>query len=241
VKGRLAGADRAFVLRVSPYGEADAIVLLLTEQAGVVSAIARRARSGAKSRQVLEPFHTLKVEIASSSGELFHLRSSAIDRARIALLDSPARLDAAGRASRWVRTLSPRRVPEPEVFAALENVLDRLQEPIDPDAALAAFGIELLETLGYGLELRGCARCAKARPEGKSAYVSGATGGVLCEACRRGTMTHALLPGPLLDRVSQDPWSLLTAESAEVAVIAAAVDDAIAVRARSVGAREGET
>ncbi|MGZ3418586.1 MAG: DNA repair protein RecO [Polyangiales bacterium] len=241
MKGRPAGADRALVLRVSPYGEADAVVMLLTEQAGVVSAIARRARSSAKGRHVLEPFHTLKIEIAPSSGELFHLRASTIDRARIALLDSPARLDAAGRASRWVRTLSPRRVPEPEVFASLENVLDRLQETIDPSAALAAFGIELLETLGYGLELRGCARCAKARPEGKSAYVSGAAGGVLCESCRRGTTTNALLPGPLLDRVSVDPWSLLTATKEEVDGIAAAVDDAIAARARSVGAREGET
>jgi len=241
VKGRPAGADRAFVLRVSPYGESDAVVLLLTESAGVVSAIARRARSSAKNRQVLEPFHTLKVEIASSAGEMFHLRASSIDRARIGLLESPARLDAAGRASRWVRTLSPRRVPEPEVFAALERVLDRLQEPIDPGAALAAFGIELLETLGYGLELRGCARCAKPRPEGKSAYVSGAAGGVLCESCRRGVIAHALLSGALLDRVALDPWSLLASTREEIDAMSAAVEDAVAARARSVGAREGET
>jgi hypothetical protein len=54
-------------------------------------------------------------------------------------------------------------------------------------------------------------------------------------------MTSALFSGALLDRVSSDPWSLLSAERAEIAAIAAAVDDAIAARARSVGARDGET
>jgi DNA repair protein RecO (recombination protein O) len=231
VKRKTSG-DRAFVLRVSPYGESDLVVLLLAEEAGVVSAIAKRARSG--SKHVLEPFHTLKVELAHSSGEMHVLRSSVIDRARVALLEDPARLDAAGRASRWVRALSPKKIPEPEVFAALERLLDVLAEGAKVDGALAAFGLELLETLGYGLELRGCARCAKARPQGKSAYVSGVAGGVLCESCRRGAIgTAPLLAGPLLDRVADDPWSLLDAPDDG---ILRAVEDAIVSRARSVGA-----
>ena len=57
----------------------------------------------------------------------------------------------------------------------------------------------------------------------------------------QGVIAHALLSGALLDRVALDPWSLLTATREEIDAISAAVEDAIAARARSVGAREGET
>lgn len=237
---RPASADRAFVLRLSPYGEADVVVQLLTESAGALSAIAKRARAGGKRTIVLEPFHTLRVELARGSGDLDNLRSSAIDVARAQLLEDPTRLDAAGLATRWVRTLSPRRVAEPEVFAALERALDALVEGAAPRSVTTAFGLELLETLGYGLELRGCAKCARARPPGKPAYVSGAAGGVLCETCRRGVaFASSLVPGALLDRVAEDPWLLLVLPPDESAALTRAVEDAIAAHARSFGAREG--
>ncbi|MBI2394968.1 MAG: DNA repair protein RecO [Deltaproteobacteria bacterium] len=242
-------SDRAFVLRVSPYGDADAVVHLLTERAGVIGALARRARApSAKRAIVLEPFHTLTVEVQATSGELANLKSATIATARTALLEDPARLDAAGLATRWTRALSPAHVPEPEVFAALERLLDDLAgaaapivgvtTPTPVESALTAFGLTLLDVLGYGLDLSGCARCARARPEGRAAYVSGAGGGVACEACRRGAATQAqLVSGALLDRAMHDARSLLSSTAEEVAPLARAVRDAIDMRARAVGAR----
>lgn len=226
--------DRAFVLRVSPYGESDAIVAFLTERAGVVSAIAKRARASSGRRAlVLEPFHTLAIELAPSSGELASLRSATIQTARPALLESAERLDAAGTVTRWVRALSPTRVPEPVVFAALEHALDRLCEEPRPERVATAFGLELLEALGYGIELRGCARCARPRPEGRPAYVSGAGGGVVCETCRRGVAFDApLVPGATLDRVASDAWAALALPDADADAIARAVRDAIAAHGR---------
>ncbi len=232
-------SDRAFVLRVSPYGDADAVVQLLTEKSGAIAALAKRARaSSAKKSWVLEPFHTLSVELTPTSGELSLLRSATIETARTALLDDAARLDAAGLATRWTRTLSPVRMPEPEVFEALERLFDKLARGVDPGAATTAYGLELLDALGYGLDLSSCARCAKGRPEGRAGYVSGPGGGVLCEACRRGAAIDApVFAGELLDRLMNDPWALLDAEPDAREALARVVRSAIELRARAVGAR----
>lgn len=231
--------DRAFVLRVSPYGDADAVVQLLTEKSGAIAALAKRARApSAKKSWVLEPFHTLSVEISPTSGELSILRSATIETARTALLDDAARLDAAGLATRWTRTLSPVRMAEPEVFEALERLFDALASGADPDAATTAYGLELLDALGYGLDLSSCARCAKSRPAGRAGFVSGAGGGVLCEACRRGAAIDApVFAGELLDRVAHDPRAIFDADADARDALARVVRAAIELRARAVGAR----
>lgn len=237
MKQRPATSDRAFVLRVSPYGDADAVVQLLTEKSGAVGALARRARGSSPKRGVMiEPFHTLTVELAHNSGELSILRSAVIETARAALLDHPARLETAGLATRWVRALSPPRAPEPEVFAAMERLLDTLAGAGDDQAALASFGLVVLDTLGYGLDLASCARCGRARPSGRAGYVSGAGGGVLCESCRRGvTLDASLLSGATLDGLAMDPWFTIPPE--ETALVARVVRAAIESRAHAVGVK----
>jgi len=238
VKRAPATSDRAFVLRVSPYADADVVVQLLTEKSGAIAALARRARaSSSKKTWVLEPFHTLTIEVSPTSGELSNLRSATIETARTALLDDAARLDAAGLATRWTRTLSPARMPEPEVFEAMERLLDVLAAGADPGAATSAYGLVLLDALGYGLDLSACARCAKQRPTGRAGYVSGPGGGVLCESCRRGAAIDApVIAGEVLDRLVHDPWSVVDARDDREA-LARIVTSAIEMRARSVGAR----
>lgn len=235
-----AASDRAFVLRVSPYGDTDAVVQLLTEKNGALGALARRARAATPKRaMMIEPFHTLAIELAQTSGELAILRTAAIATPRAGLLDHPACLDTAGLATRWVRALCPPRVPEPGVFDALGRLLDALGDDDrgrDHDEVLASFGLVLLEALGYGLDLAGCARCGRARPTGRAGYVSGAGGGVLCESCRRGvTIEGPLISGALLDALASDPWSPIPSE--ERPAVSRVVRDAIESRARAVGAK----
>jgi len=217
-------------------------VTLLTERDGVLSAMARRARAPSARRSiVLEPFHTLSVELAKGGGELGTLRSSIIDRARTDLLSDERRLGHAGLATRWVRTLSPLHSPEPEVFVALEALLDRLAAgAFELDAALALFGLQLLTALGYGLELGACARCARARPEGRAGYVSASGGGVVCDACRMGVvMREPAIAGALLDALVRDERAILSAPAADVAAVLHVVRAAIDLRARGVGSKRG--
>lgn len=232
-----AASDRAFVLRISPYGDADAVVQLMTETNGALAALARRARAPSSKRTIIiEPFHTLTVELAQTSGELAILRTATIATARASLLDHASRLDTAGTATRWVRALCPPRVPEPEVFRALEALLDRLSENADGEGTLASFGLILLDALGYGLDLAGCARCARARPHGRPGFVSGAGGGVLCESCRRGvTIDAPLVSGATLDALGADPWIEMPPE--DRTAVARVVRDAIESRARAVGVK----
>jgi len=233
-------SDRALVLRVSPYGESDVVVQLFTARDGVTPALARRARDASPKRNaiVLEPFHTLTVELQRTSGELANLKSATIATARTPLLDDPARLDAAGLVTRWTRALSPAHVPEPEVFTALESSLDALAAGSRPDGVVAVFGLSLLESLGYGLELSACARCGRERPTGRAAYVSGTQGGVLCESCRRGaTLDVPLVGGGVLDRAVSQPESLIDASADELAPLSRAIVDAVQSRAQGLGAK----
>lgn len=243
------------MLRVAPYGESDAVVTLLTERDGVVAAIAKRARAGSSKRGwILEPFHTLAVEIAPGAGELAHLRASSIAVARASLLEDSAALETAGIATRWVRLLCPPRAAEPEVFLALGELLDALVDALvdgarnaneratspSTDGTLAAFGLRLLDALGYGLELLACARCARPRPKGRAAFVTAQSGGVLCEACRLGSATdEPPLPGDLLDAVGSDPSNAASAAPEAAAELLRVVRLAVDLRARAVGAKAG--
>lgn len=229
------------MLRLAPYGESDVVVTLLTARDGVVAAIARRARAGStKRRMILEPFHTLLVEIAPGGGELAHVRASAIAVARPALLEDVRALETAGTATRWTRLLSPPHAPEPEVFEALDALLDALVERASPDGALSTFGLRLLDALGYGLELSACARCAKPRPAGRAGFVTAQGGGVVCDACRFGVVgEEPPLPGELLDAVGRDPTAATHASPEAAARLLRVVRAAIDLRARGVGSKSG--
>jgi DNA repair protein RecO (recombination protein O) len=179
------------VVRVVAYGEADLIVTLFTEALGKVSAMARGARRGARRLAGgLEPMHLLSVVLDERPGaELVTLREVAISRVRGHLTADLARMEAAGQALRWVRAGSPARTPEPEVWAELEALLDRLDDPRDtlpPATHLAASGLRLLRAFGYGLELSSCVRCGRRCDEERSAFVDAPAGGLLCQACGGG-------------------------------------------------------
>jgi DNA repair protein RecO (recombination protein O) len=182
-----------------PYGEADVVVTLLTEQLGKISAIARSARKSARRfAAALEPIHTISVALEERPGdELLSLREAVVGRARAHLLGDLERLYAAGQVLRWVREGWAPRTPEPAVWVELESLLDRLDDPNDPLPAsthLAASGLRLLRHLGYGLELDSCVRCGRRCEPGRSAFVDATSGGLLCQACGGGqSPSHHLI------------------------------------------------
>ncbi len=178
---------RALLLRRVEYGETDLVVTFLTESLGKVGAIVRGGRRSQKrAGGALEPMQTIEVMLEDRGSELVTLREARIACARVALLGKLDALEAAGTALRWARHACPPRMPEPQVFAELGELLDALERapenaPIDP--ALARFGVRLLDHVGWGLELEQCAICGKPRPPERAAVVVAAQGGVVCRAC----------------------------------------------------------
>ncbi len=164
------------------------MVTLLTDSIGRVSALARAARKSVKRfGGVIEPMHTLRISYDDRSGaELVTLREAKLERARPFLTTSLERMQAAGQALSWVRKAAPPRTPEPEVWAALEALLDQLEDPDDtvsPRARLAASGLRLLSAFGWGVDFERCVACGKEATAGQSARIDATRGGLVCRAC----------------------------------------------------------
>ena len=178
----------ALLLRRVEYGESDLVVTLLTDSVGRVSALARGARKSVKRfGGVLEPMHTLQVAYDDRSGaELVVLREAKLSRARPFLVTSLERMQAAGQALNWVRKAAPPRTPEPEVWAAMQALLDQLDDPKDevlPRTRLAASGLRLLSAFGWGIDFERCVACGKLANPGQAAAVDAARGGLVCSNC----------------------------------------------------------
>lgn len=184
-------------------GEADLIVTLYTEELGKVSTLARGARRSQKRfGGSLEPMHPLFVVLEETdTSDLLRLCDSKIESAHTRLI---ARLDciqSAGTALRWVRQSTPTRTPEGDLYANLSDLLARLNDTtVEPSAKtqLAEFGLSLLSTLGWGLDLKGCVRCGTPCPREKSAVVSPLRGGLVCQKCGSGSLP---LSAPLRQRL----------------------------------------
>jgi DNA repair protein RecO (recombination protein O) len=179
--------SEALLLRSAPFGDADAMVTLFTEQKGVVSAVARSARRSMRRFPALEPMHLLRVGLDERpGGDVAMLVESSLARPRLGLVAALDRLEAAGRALRWVRRAAPPHTPEPALWAEINGLLDRLDTPEpgpSPEALAAGMGLRMLAAVGWGLDLARCVRCGKACDQGASAYLDPGEGGLVCRAC----------------------------------------------------------
>lgn len=184
----------ALLVRKAPFGDADAIVSLFTEERGMVSAVARSALRSSKRFPSLEPMHLLRVGLDERVGaEIGVLAEAEIARARRVLTADLARLEAAGHALRWVRRAAPPQTPEPALWAVINAFLDDLDSPDDaaaaaalsptPQARLAGLGLRLLIAIGWGLDLERCVRCGRLCGGSSSAFVDPLEGGLVCRAC----------------------------------------------------------
>jgi DNA repair protein RecO (recombination protein O) len=190
------------------FGEADAVVTFYTEELAKVAALARGARkSQRRFAAALEPMHTIQVTLDERPGaELAALREAVVVRPRAHILGDLSRMNAAGQALRWVRAASPQRTPEPEVWAELESLLERLDDPNDDlpaETHLMASGLRLLKHFGYGLVLDACARCGKPCDAARPAYIDAGLGGLICQSCGGGrSPSHHLVDPATRLRVS---------------------------------------
>lgn len=189
----------ALLLRKTDFGEADLVLNVLTDTFGRIAIMASGARSSKRRFSGgIEPFHGLRLRVdAPVRGDLYRLRESRIESARFGLVSNLVALDVAGRALSWVRNTTVHSTPEPEIYLACVRLLDALDQqpptlPTMGEARLSEFGLVLLVTLGWALELERCVRCGRPCPSTSPSTLDPRHGGLICRRC--GGAKHLLGP-----------------------------------------------
>ncbi|GAJ29033.1 DNA repair protein RecO [Acidomonas methanolica] len=149
----------AVVLSVRPYGEADAIIRLFSEEHGVVAGL---ARGGASRRQVAlwQPGNiVLARHRARLPGQLGSVTAEPVQDVAVRLLDHPLSLTLLASIAELADGALPDHEAYPALFAALVRLLIAIAVlPDDPPVAMAVrWECMLLAALGYGLRLDSCA------------------------------------------------------------------------------------
>lgn len=214
---------RALLLSRVDYGDADLIVHLFTDEHGKIAALARGARRSQKRfAGALEPMHTLKVEMNERPrGELYSLKGSQIAGPRTRLTSRLESLHAAGKALSWVRKAAPQNTPEPVLWQAIHCALDELGGEDAREKAegiLGAFGLRLLEVLGWGMNLTSCVSCGKRCPEARAAWIHPERGGLICRSCGGGPFQMSGAARHEMMLAAADDGLRLSDESSELAM-----------------------
>lgn len=231
--------DAGVVLRTHKLGEADRIVVLLTQHHGKVRAVAKGVRK-TKSRfgARLEPlshvnlllYRGRELDVVSQAESIDHFR---------ALRDDLDRLTRAVALLEVVDQLAQEREENPRLYAMLLGALRTLATR-DSALLVPAFFWKLLAAEGYAPELDACVTCGT--PEPLVAFDVG-EGGVLCRTCRRGRpitpgaldLMRRILGGDLV-RALAEPASPATHEVEVLAT--AAVEHHLERRLRSISLLE---
>lgn len=187
--------DEGVVLRTIKLGEADRIVTLYTRANGKVRAVAKGVRK-TKSRfgGRLEPFTHLDV-VLYRGRELDTVTQAHVLEPFRALREDLARLTGAAALAELVDKITPDHERSQPLYALLLDGLRALAAR--PSAAVVpAFMVRLLSLSGYHPQLSSCAACGATSGFGG---FSAASGGAVCESCRRADRDALRVP---FDRIS---------------------------------------
>jgi DNA repair protein RecO (recombination protein O) len=189
--------SRGIVLRSIRYGEADRILDLYTQDAGLVSAIAkgiRRTKSRFGAR--LEPLSCVDF-VAYHGRTLDTVTQAEVLRSFHPVREDLARFEAAAGMVGSVRALSGGDEGDRRVFNLLYNGLVALEErDFSFEAVEAAFGLKLSILAGYAPQLDACLNCGANPDEDtyRHCYFAPELGGLLCSDCRSATSDSFPLP-----------------------------------------------
>ncbi len=174
----------ALVLRNYKLGEADQIVVFLTEDYGKVRAVARRSRSAKRqTASYYQPMTLLHTILFGRSSQNLHWINSVDMIEPFRALHEDFSLMRCGLYMTELLDAATRdREPVSELFSLLRQGLEQLTETSTPDTLLRLFELQLLMLIGYTPELFACVRCAKELAEYETAF-SPVMGGLVCRSC----------------------------------------------------------
>ena len=194
--------SKGIVLRSIRYGEADRILDLYTQDAGLVSVIAkgiRRTKSRFGGR--LEPLSCVDF-LAYEGRTLDTVTQAEVLRSFHGVRENLKSLEAAGGMVASVRAFSGGDEADRRVFNLLYHALDALDARTEDTTSIeAAFSLKLSILAGYAIRLDACISCERdpdEAAEGDHPYFAPALGGMLCADCRSATADSFPLPSDTL-------------------------------------------
>lgn len=199
----------AIIVSVRAHGEHGAIVRALTPDDGIQAGYVRGGRSRAL-RPVLLAGNVVAAEFrARTEEQLAHL-SAELAHSRAAVLAEP--LAAAG--MDWVTALTAAALPEAQPYPALYGALDGVLSAIEAapsarawSAATVRYELLVLNELGFGLDLSGCAVTFRSDDLG---FVSPKSGRSVSRGAAGEYRDRLLrLPTFLTEREPEPPWNAI--------------------------------
>lgn len=176
--------DRGVVLRTYKLGEADRIVVLLTESHGKVRAVAKGVRK-TKSRfgSRLEPHSHVSLLMYEGRGELDVVNQAEYIEHHPRIREDLSRLAKATALLEAIDQVAQEREPSSQLYRMLAGALRSL-ETTDSPLLVAGFYWKLLAAEGVAPLVDACARCGS---EGPLVAFDLVEGGALCRPCRSGS------------------------------------------------------
>ncbi|MEM7094212.1 MAG: DNA repair protein RecO [Actinomycetota bacterium] len=172
----------AVVLRTYKSGEADRIVVLMTEQHGKVRAVAKGARKSKRQAALLEPTVHLDAQLYRGKGDLDTVTQvQAVDTFGSMRSD----LDRLTRAASFLEAVdhvTPDREPHERLYRMLVGALRTVADE-NPTLTAAGFFLKLLALEGLEPVLDRCISCGDTEPLVAFDMVNF---GTRCERCRAG-------------------------------------------------------
>ena len=143
--------EPGYVLHQRPYRNTSLIIDCLTARYGRQSLVAQGARrSGSRQAAVLQPFHRVRLSWVRR-GELGRLTHVEADAGILKITGDT--LLAAFYLNELLLRLVPRGDQNDQILSCYSSCLDRLAETQSAARALRLFELELLEALGYRVDL----------------------------------------------------------------------------------------
>ncbi len=143
--------EPAYILHSRPYRDSSLILEAFSESHGRMGMVARGARAPrSRQRALLQPFQPLLLSW-SGGGEMATLTAAEGMAGMIPLQGNG--LFSGFYVNELMVRLLHRNDPHPELFACYAQLLSQLAGPDNLEVPLRIFEIQLLEWLGYGLQL----------------------------------------------------------------------------------------
>jgi DNA repair protein RecO (recombination protein O) len=188
---------KAIVCALRNHGEHGAVVRLMTPADGLQAAYVRGAR-GRRMRPVLIAGNVVEARLSARADTQLPQASVELVHSRAPLFTEPL----AAAAIEWVTALTAMALPEnqpfPNLYSALEGVLDAIEAAPSASGwgtAMVCYELLLLAELGFGLDLERCA-------------VTGTNDGLTAVSPRSGRAVSAAEAEPYKDRLLPLPQFL---------------------------------
>jgi len=179
--------DRGVVLRSYRLGEADRIVVFLTERHGKVRAVAKGVRkTTSKFGGRLEPLTHVDLLLWQGRSELDIVNQVEVVSSYRVVREDLDRLPSGIALLEVTDQMAQERHPDPALYSMLVGALRALADTtLDPALVAPAFFLKVLALEGSAPVLDVCVSCGQ-EDSGLLVAFDLTEGGVLCRSCRRG-------------------------------------------------------